>query len=97
MEENPAHRWPTTLERHFVEAPGLLQWARPTGASPAFRASEYRLAVYPALDIPVGVQTATCPQSIPQNSLSPPVLAVHQLPQRFWSESDRDSPKPVPW
>ncbi len=33
MEENPPRRWPTTPERHFVEAPGLLQWARPRGAS----------------------------------------------------------------
>src|SRR5215469_13716921 len=97
MEENLAHRWPTTLERHFVEAPGLLRWARPKGASPAFQASEYRLAEYPALDIPVGVQTATYSQSIPQNSLLPPLPSAHQHPQRTWLESDRDSPKPFPW
>src|SRR5215831_9271779 len=97
MEENPARIWPITPERHFVEAPGLLRWARPKGASPASRVSEYRLAEYPALDIPGGVQTATYPQSIPQNSLLPPLPSAHQLPQRIWLESDRDSPKPVPW
>src|ERR1039458_4336883 len=44
--KSPAHKWRTAPVRRFFGVPGPLHKARPAGASPAFRASEYTLAEY---------------------------------------------------
>ncbi len=73
-----------------------LPSARPTDASPVFRAWGYTRAGYSAPDIPGGGQIEASAQSSHQSSPLPPLPSGHLHLRPSGSESSTDSSTPGP-